>query len=144
MRQFYFGERSRARLATCHPALVRVAERAIEITPIDFAIIHGFRDEDLQNTLFESGASKVRWPFSQHNNLRGSEPCALAFDFAPWVNDDIDWSDNLIFAKLAGVIFAAGIECKVELRWGGDWDRDASTRDQRYMDLGHIELFSED
>jgi len=31
-------------------------------------------------------------------------------------------------------------EIEHEVRWGGDWDRDTELKDNRFMDLVHIEL----
>ncbi|MHC1788544.1 hypothetical protein [Solidesulfovibrio sp.] len=36
-----FGARSRAALATCHPALQAVAARALELSPVDFTVTEG-------------------------------------------------------------------------------------------------------
>lgn len=140
MGDFVFGKRSRDRLATCHSALASVATRAIEITPVDFTIVHGWRGEEIQNTLFESGASKKRWPQSKHNNTENDLPWSLAIDFAPLIKGEIPWKDTHVFALVAGCWFAAAKERGVTLRWGGDWDMDGLTTDQTFMDWGHVEL----
>lgn len=143
---FSFGQRSRARLSTCHPRLVEVAERAIIRTPIDFTIIHGFRDRELQNELVAQGLSKTPWPKSQHNFriLQGGGesyiPQAKALDFGPWINGTVPWDDELAFARVAGVFDACAAELGIEIEWGGDWDDDGSSTDQSFMDLGHIQL----
>src|SRR5438309_972789 len=41
-----FGPSSQARLIGLHPNLVKVLEKAIEITPIDFTIIEGVRSDE--------------------------------------------------------------------------------------------------
>lgn len=40
---FRFSKRSRDRMKGVHPDLIAVAERAIEITPIDFLVTEGVR-----------------------------------------------------------------------------------------------------
>ena len=40
---FSFGWRSQARLATVHPDLHRVLNRAIGMSPVDFTILEGVR-----------------------------------------------------------------------------------------------------
>jgi len=135
---FAFGTRSLGKLATCHPDLIKVATAAIAVTPIDFTIVHGWRGEEVQNALFESGASKKPWPESKHNHMSGA-PSSLAIDFAPWINGAIPWKDTHAFAILAGVFFAVAGD--IQLRYGGDWNMNGLTTDQTFMDWGHIELF---
>jgi len=65
---------------------------------------------------------------------------SLAFDFAPWIDGAIPWGDTHIFAVIAGAFFAATLDLGYTVRWGGDWDSDGSTKDQRLMDWGHIEV----
>jgi peptidoglycan L-alanyl-D-glutamate endopeptidase CwlK len=118
---------------------------AITMTPIDYTIVHGWRGEEIQTVLFESGASKVPWPDSNHNNQADDldgvvMPCSLAIDFAPLIRGVIPWGDTHAFAVVAGVWFAAAIEQQAVLRWGGDWDMDGSTEDQTFMDWGHVEI----
>lgn len=127
-----FGERSRRNLDTCHPDLQRVAERAIKA--FDFAVIEGHRNEQRQNELFAQGphVTKAKWPDSRHN----SDP-SEAFDLAPY---PVEWKDHERFAQLAGVIMAAAYEEGVEIRWGGDWDRDTKTTDEKFRDRPHFEL----
>ena len=117
-----------------------MALRAIEMTPFDYTIVHGWRGEEIQTVLFESGASKKPWPESKHNHEQGGEPCSLAIDFAPWINGAIPWGDTHAFAVIAGVWFSAAKEQGAVLRWGGDWDMDGSTEDQTFMDWGHMEI----
>ena len=125
-----FGTRSKNRLKGVASSLVVVMEDAIEV--IDFAIICGHRTEQQQNNAYEMGLSKVQWPNSKHNPYP-----SLAVDFAPW---PINWNDHLAFARVWGVIEACAYRRGVKLRWGGDWDRDGSSRDQSFMDIGHVEL----
>lgn len=134
------------KLATCHPMLAKIAVRALELSPYDISIIHGWRGEDVQNALFDSNASTKRWPDSMHNKLGGDgTPQSVAIDFAPWVDGSIHWDDTHIFAVVAGCFFAAGYDLDIRvqgraLRWGGDWDGDGSTKDQTLLDWGHMEI----
>ena len=130
---YSFGSASLEKLSGVAPELRGIAARAIASSPVDFTIVWGSRGEQIQNALFESGASRKRWTASKHN----STP-ALALDFAPWVQQRIDWEDTHIFALIAGVFFASARPG--QLRWGGDWDGDGTTKDQTLMDWGHIEL----
>jgi len=149
MSHFVFGRTSTARLATCHALLQKIAMRALELTPIDFTIVWGWRGMAEQSLMVKTGASKTPWPRSKHNEVdsRGN-PESLALDFAPWVKETIPWGDTHAFAVIAGVFFAAAEDVYPDLmlpilRWGGDWDMDGSTQDQTFMDWGHIELVEE-
>lgn len=144
-RQHAFGAKSQSKLATCHPVMVAVTERALMRSPVDFTIIHGWRGKDLQNVLVDSGASRTRWPDSKHNKTLDPDidnPLQFsdAVDFGPWIMGKVPWDDTHIFAAVAGCFFAAADELDARIRWGGDWDGDGSTKNQTLMDWGHIEL----
>ncbi len=126
-----FGSRSEARLATCHPDLQRVVRTAIEYGP-DFSVLCGHRTREEQERCCREGRSQLPWPRSLHNR----QP-SLAVDIAPW---PIDWDDLPRFIFLAGYIMATAHRLGVELRWGGDWDRDYEQSDERFRDLPHFEL----
>lgn len=138
---YHYGTKSNAKLDTCHPILANVMRRSLERSPYDITIIHGHRGDIIQNSLFDSGLSKLRYPDSKHNKENNEgEPCSEAIDFAPWVLNRIDWNDKLIFCVVAGIIMSSADELGVEIRWGGDWDGDGSSMDQSFMDIGHVEI----
>ena len=129
---YRFGSRSRGRLSTCHPKLQVILARAMSYQIMDFTIVCGHRNEADQNEAHAIGASTKKWPNSNHNDFPSN-----AVDVAPW---PIDWNDHLAFSRLAGIIEAAAAETGTLLRWGGDWDRDGGSRDQSFMDIGHLEI----
>ena len=145
---YSYGTGSSRKLATCHPLLSSIADRAIELSPYDITIVHGWRGEEVQNALFDSGASHKQWPESRHNAMKIDQaadpqnylPESRALDFAPWVYGGIPWKETHIFAVIAGCFFAAAAGEGATIRWGGDWDTDGSTTDQTLMDYGHVEL----
>ena len=124
-----FGSRSESRLATIDPDLVEVLRDAIKV--YDFTIICGHRTEEAQNEAFATGASKTRYPDSKHNSFPSD-----AVDVAPW---PINWHDSLAFARLAGIIEACAHKRGVPIRLGMDWDGDGGSKDQSFMDVGHLE-----
>lgn len=147
MTAFKFGTRSKKNLESVHPDLQEVMDIAIANTPIDFMVICGWRSKDEQDKLFAQGLSKVRYPDSKHNhsytdaNTGNLRPQSLAIDFVPYRSGSpVDWSDTHAFAVIAGVMMAAAKSHGKTLRWGGDWDMDGSTKDQSFMDWGHVEL----
>ncbi|MGB0749039.1 MAG: M15 family metallopeptidase [Magnetospiraceae bacterium] len=98
----------------------------------DCSILCGYRSPEEQALAFAAGRSKARPGQSPHNHSP-----ALAVDVAPY---PIDWSDRDRFHYFAGFVIAAALTLGIDLRWGGDWDRDTQTRDNRFDDLVHFEL----
>lgn len=107
---FRFSERSRNNLRGVHPDLVRVIQRALEITPVDFTVIEGIRSEERQRELFEAGASQTM----NSRHLTGH-----AVDLAAYVNG-IRW-DWPLYQRIAMAVKGAARELGVPVEWGGDW-----------------------
>lgn len=129
-----FSKLSETRLSTLDIRLQNLLTEAIK--RVDFTVLCGHRGEDEQNEAFQKGASKLRFPYSKHNSLPSK-----AVDVAPWFPDiKIDWKDSAAFARLAGYIQRIADEQGTKIRWGGDWDGDWKTADERFLDLPHIEL----
>ncbi len=122
---------SERRLATCHSDLQRVIRAAIERGP-DFAVLCGHRTREDQERCCREGRSQLHWARSMHNR----QP-SLAVDIAPW---PVNWDDPNRFRILAGYVLGTAHALGVELRWGGDWDRDFEEHDERFRDLPHYEL----
>ena len=110
---YRFGPRSRARLAGVHEDLVKVLERAIELTPIDFTVIEGVRSSARQKELVAAGASKT---------MRSRHITGHAVDIAPVLNGEIRW-DWPLYKQIAPVVKQAAKEVGVPIEWGGDWLR---------------------
>lgn len=133
---FVFGDRSKMMLSTCHVLLRAIAHRALELSPIDFAVVQGHRNKDDQEVAFESGKSRVQWPNGRHNSLPSH-----ALDFAVVPNPyEAGFKNAARYYLVAGCFFAAARELGVEIRWGGDWDGDGDFTDQTFDDLGHVEI----
>ncbi len=143
---YRFGRRSSERLLTVCDDLQMIAHTAMELQIYDFTIVCGWRSKEAQMQAFLTGASRVRWPNSNHNNLDlNGEPNSNAFDFAPWCSlpsgkHGIPWNDTHAFAVLGGIFISAGASLGISIRYGGDWDMDGLTTDQKLMDWGHIEV----
>jgi peptidoglycan L-alanyl-D-glutamate endopeptidase CwlK len=108
---FKFSARSLKNLQGVHPDLVRVIRRALELTPVDFAVIEGLRTVARQKQLFAAGASKTM----NSRHLTGH-----AVDIAPIVAGQIRW-DWPLYHKLAPNVQQAAAESGVPIEWGGDW-----------------------
>ncbi|MGY8962556.1 MAG: M15 family metallopeptidase [Rhodospirillales bacterium] len=125
-----FGESSRKKLDTCHPDLITLCDRVIDI--YDFTVLEGSRSDSRQEELFRQGKSKLRAGQSKHNR-----DVSMAVDIAPY---PIDWDNAKRFYLLAGMMFHCAGDMGLKIRWGGDWDNDWVHTDQSLHDLPHFEL----
>jgi peptidoglycan L-alanyl-D-glutamate endopeptidase CwlK len=136
---YKLGTNSNRLLSECHPNLGLIANYAMDLQIMDFAIICGHRNKEDQTQAYQLGNSRVLWPKSGHNKTPSH-----AFDFAPWIDGAIPWGDTHAFAMLGGIFLSAGSILRIPVRYGGDWNRNGSTQDQILMDWGHIELIRHD
>lgn len=128
---YILGARSRESLEGVHPDLVRVVERAIEITKQDFTVIQGLRSKRQQREAVKRGNS---WTMKSRH-LTGH-----AVDVVPY---PVDWVDLHKFARIRDAFFQAAQELEIPIRWGGDWNGNGSYRDEirrGSYDGGHFEL----
>lgn len=141
MAEFYFGERSKLRIATCHEDLATVLHAAMATQILDFTVLCGHRATAEQQALYAQGRTRpgriVTNADGVSSRSKHNEYAARAVDVAPW---PVDWDDTPRFHRLAGVILAIAAAEGVAIRWGGDWDRDGDTTDHRLIDLPHFEL----
>ena len=119
---YSLGSRSKKRLEGVHPDLVRVVERAIELTEVDFTVLEGMRTVARQKKLVAKGASTTM----NSRHLTGH-----AVDIGAWVDGTVRW-DWPLYYKLAEAMKQAAKELNVDLEWGGDW--------KSFKDGPHFEL----
>jgi len=131
-----FGERSLKNLEEAHPLLQKVARRAIEITEQDFTIIEAYRGKVEQNNAYAKGNTKVRFPNSAHNQKPACAIDVIPYPFKGWNDDNI----HKELAKVNEAFQKASKELNIPIRWGADWDRDGSSKDERFIDSPHFEL----
>ena len=108
---YAFGSRSLQRLQGVHPDLVKVMNRAIATTTLDFTVLEGLRSLDRQKKLVASGASKT---------MRSRHLTGHAVDIAPLIEGKVSW-DWPLYHKLALIVKAAAAHEGVKIEWGGDW-----------------------
>ena len=125
-----FGKRSKERLATCEKDLQMVFNEVIKY--VDCSVLEGHRSKDRQNSLYEDGKTKVRYPNGRHN---ASPSCAV--DVTPY---PVDWADRERQTLFAGFVLGVANQMGIELRWGGDWDQDFEVKDNGFDDFPHFEL----
>ena len=112
MKPFKLSLRSRRNLVGVHPDLVMVVNRAITMTPVDFAVIEGVRSKKRQAQLLESGAT---WTMNSRH-LTGH-----AVDLGAWVDGEIRW-DWPLYHRIADAMKRAASELSIPIEWGGDWE----------------------
>ena len=125
-----FGKTSKRRLATCEDKLQNLFKEVVK--HFDCSVLVGYRGRNEQDTAFESGHSKVKWPNGKHNK----KP-SVAVDVAPY---PIDWDDRERFIYFGGFVKGCAFRMDIPLRWGGDWNSDTQLSDNKFDDLVHFEL----
>lgn len=152
---FFFGKTSIGRLATVHPKLRAVIERALQLTTIDFTVLEGVRTPERQRELYGQGRTttectkagisvkyakprmqKVTWTL-RSNHFASADGLSRAVDVVPF---PLDWNDLAKFDAVAKAVLAAGKELDIGIRWGADWDQDGKPREKSETDSPHFEL----
>jgi peptidoglycan L-alanyl-D-glutamate endopeptidase CwlK len=108
---FVLGPKSLERLHGVHPDLVKVVQRAIQLTTVDFTVIEGLRTVERQKELVAHGASKT---------MKSRHITGHAVDIAPVISGEIRW-DWPLYKKIAPAMKQAAKEVGVPIEWGGDW-----------------------
>lgn len=139
--------RSIKRLEGVHPDLVKVVNKAADITSQPFIVVEGLRDIERQKKLVASGASKTM----RSRHLTGHAVDLVAFidmdgsgDFTK--PDNIRWDWPLTF-KIAEAMRDAAKEVGVLVEWGGTWKLlntatklDNSVLSRTFADGPHFQL----
>jgi len=125
-----FGKKSKEQLATCNEKLRRVFNEVIKT--VDCSVLEGHRDKDRQDSLYEEGKTKVKYPHGRHNEF-----LSRAADVVPY---PIDWDDRERFHLFAGFVLGTAKQMGVLLRWGGDWNINWFVDDNKFDDFPHFEL----
>lgn len=147
---FRFSQRSLSNLATVHPDLRRLAQRALELSDVDFTVIQGLRTRDQQAKLYGQGrtAAQIRAQglpphYAQPNaprvtnTMNSNHMSGRALDFAPYVGRIIlpqkpTAAEIELFRSVANAFKAAAMELCLPIEWGGDW--------KSFKDYPHIEM----
>jgi peptidoglycan L-alanyl-D-glutamate endopeptidase CwlK len=119
---FTLGAQSRQRLQGVHPDLVKVVQRAISISEVDFTVLEGLRTEARQRQLVAQGASKT---------MRSRHLTGHAVDLGALIGGQVRW-DWPLYYKIADAMKRAAKELNIPIEWGGDW--------QKFKDGPHFQL----
>ena len=110
---FRLSQRSMKRLEGVHPDLVKVVQRAIEVTEVDFGVLEGRRSLARQRKLVEAGASTT---------MRSRHLTGHAVDLGAYIGSRVAW-DWPLYHKIAAAMKQASTELDIPLEWGGAWGR---------------------
>lgn len=137
---YAFGPASRSKMVGVHPDLIRVLERAIATSPVDFKVIEGIRTPERQRELYAQGRTKpgnvVTWTLKS-NHFKQPDGYGHAVDLLP---APYDWKDLAPFDTMAKAVLAAAKDLGVNVRWGANWDQDGNPRERGETDSPHFEL----
>ncbi len=108
---FKFGRSSKKRLEGVHPDIKRLAERALELSSVDFGISQGVRTKEEQRELVRAGASRTM----NSRHLTGH-----AIDIVCYVGGAVSWHFP-VYEKVHDAFRKASIELNIPYTWGGYW-----------------------
>lgn len=122
MSDYQLGKTSLAKLQGVHPNLVKVIQRAIEITGQDFGVNEGLRTVERQKRLFAAGASRTM----NSKHIKQADGYGHAADLIPWGDFDGNGTKEISWAwahfyPIAEAVRLAAKETGVRVRWGGCW-----------------------
>ncbi len=142
--KFKLSERSLKSLEGVNHNLVKVVERAIELTEQDFLVLEGVRSKEqcyinygkgrtaaqcsakgVPTKYAQPSLSKVTW---LNNPLASKHVTGNAVDLVPY---PINWNTISKFTTISKAMKQAAKELGVDLEWGGDWTK---------KDYPHFEL----
>lgn len=128
---YKFSKSSKAKLATCHYDLQRLFKEVLAVGFFDLTVIEGKRSLERQKQLVKDGKSKT----FNSKHLEGD-----AVDIGIYKNNKIDWNDTKAYYVLAGIVYVKAKEAGINIRWGGNWERNRDFNDTTFLDLVHYEL----
>jgi peptidoglycan L-alanyl-D-glutamate endopeptidase CwlK len=109
-----FGSRSEMKMTGIDTDLEKVTRRALELSPVDFAITCGLRSQHEQNQLRALGKSQAKR--SRHQD-------GMAVDVVAYKGSKVTWDlDQYII--IADAFAKACKELNVKIRWGAAWTHD--------------------
>ena len=130
---YKFSNRSINKINTCHESLRELVYKAMDYQRFDIVVIEGHRSNERQDELKRQKLSEKSAGESKHNHLP-----SLAIDLMP--SPTTKWEDIETFKRFGEFIIGVAAGLDILIRWGGDWDMDGKTNDQKFNDYVHFEL----
>lgn len=113
--QFTLSEKSKANRIGVDSRLIRISDRAIQISKVDFGIgpDGGVRTDARQAELFATGKTRCDGVTKRSGHQDGK-----ALDATAYVNGAATW-EHRYYAMIAVAFFQAANELGIRIRWGG-------------------------
>lgn len=115
---FVLGPKSLNELQGVHPKLAAVVNRAIHYSKVDFGVHDGLRTKAEQAEYVRTGTSRTM----NSKHMAQADGFSHAVDLVPFINGKLRWEWPPIF-QIATAVHRATVEERVNLIWGGVWDR---------------------
>jgi peptidoglycan L-alanyl-D-glutamate endopeptidase CwlK len=128
--------------AELHPELQRLIDELIN--HVDFSVTEGHRGTFAQQAAFDAGLSRAKPGQSKHNLLPAEAVHLIPYPMPEPASKDVpgsverEWRE---YAYFAGAVNLCASMLGIKLRWGGDWNDNWRTVDNRFNDLQHHEIF---
>lgn len=106
-----FSQKSKERLATCHPDLQRLFNAVI--LKADCTVLCGHRGQEEQEHAYAMGYSHAKWGQSKHNSVP-----SMAVDVAPY---PVNWANLKSWKAFAEIVKAEAKALGIRVTHGGDW-----------------------
>lgn len=127
MNSWKLSNSSKTKLREVHPDLVKVVNRALELSPYDFGISEGKRSVETQKQYVASGKSQTMNSY----HLEQEDGYSHAIDFMVFINGSVTWEIGY-YRKVIQAFFTASIELGVQIESGGLW--------RSFVDGPHIQM----
>ena len=144
---FAFDAESEKRLAKCDRRLAAVLREANTHTRFAWRIVQSDRTIEQQRAYFQAGRSKINPDkydslaelYKKAKHITGpGMPLSRAVDVAIVGGDPYNLKT---LQELADIIIAVGVIQGVDIRWGGDFDRDGIAYEPgSFIDAPHFEI----
>ncbi len=144
-----FGTKSLDELSTANMLLQNLFNVVIQYA--NCSILFGNRPQTLQFELFKKGrqlSSEGVWVITDKASVvtykDGYEKLSM-HNYTPSkavdaVSYPIDWEDRDQAYYFAGIVKGIAIMMGINIRWGGDFNRNGQVGDESFKDLYHFEL----
>ena len=113
---FKFSPKSKAKLNTAHPDLVKLFNEVIKV--VDCTVTYGIRTREEQEELVRTGKSRTM----NSKHLKQADGYAHAVDVV--ICDPIDWNNTKRFYYFAGIVkgIAAQLDIAIRCLADRDWE----------------------
>jgi len=119
---YNLGPRSMGNLAGVDPRLLRVVQRAIQITAQDFGVAgKATRTAAEQNALYKQGVSQKDGYKYKSNHQTHVDGFGYAVDLTPFINGSFDVNNEAAQYPIAAAMSQASAQLGIPLTWGGNW-----------------------